>query len=92
MTREEFLKRFKWDTVMWLVGFVNIVALIPQPMAIVRTQNVSGIAIEMFVLFAFVQTAVAIESFIKRSYGLMTSMIASAVLSVSTICLVLYYR
>lgn len=92
MTREEFSKRFRWDKVMWVMGFVNVAALLPQPIGIIQTHNASGVSIGMFALFIAVQVAVAIESFIKRSYGLMTSMIISALLSATTIGLVLCYR
>ena len=92
MTREEFARRFRWNSVMWVMGFVNVVALLPQPIAILRTHNVSGVSVLMLVLFFFIQVSVAIESYIKRSYGLMTSMIISAVLSATTISLVFYYR
>jgi uncharacterized protein with PQ loop repeat len=92
MTREEFSKRFRWNTVMWLIGFVNVVALLPQPLEIIKTHNASGVSVGMFALFIVVQGTVAIESFIKRSYGLMTSMVISVILSTTTIALVLYYR
>ncbi|HEY9586164.1 MAG TPA: PQ-loop domain-containing transporter [Candidatus Paceibacterota bacterium] len=92
MTREQFARTFRWDKIMWVMGFVNVVALLPQPVAIVRTHNVSGISVGMFVLFILVQASVATESFIKRSYGLMCSMIVSVLLSMTTIGLVLYYR
>ncbi len=92
MTREEFAQRFRWDKVMWLMGLVNVLAILPQPISILRSQNASGVSIGMFVLFILVQVSVAVESFIKRSYGLMTSMIVSVLLSATTIGLILYYR
>lgn len=92
MTREEFVRKFRWDKVMWVMGFVNIAALLPQPIGILQTHNASGVSIGMFALFILVQVSVAIESFIKRSYGLMTSMIVSTLLSATTIGLVLYFR
>lgn len=92
MTREEFVQRFRWNKVMWVMGFVNVLAILPQPISILQSHNASGVSIGMFVMFILVQISVAIESFIKRSYGLMTSMIVSALLSATTIGLVLYYR
>lgn len=77
---------------MWAVGFVNVAALMPQPIAIIQTHQVSGISISMFVLFAFVQAVFAIEFFLKRSWGAMTSMIASLTLSLVTIGLVLWFQ
>ena len=91
MTREEFIKRFQWNKVMWLIGFVNIIALIPQPVAIIRTGVVAGVAWQMFAIFAVVQAVFAIEFFLKKSWSGMVSMSISFCLSILTIVLYFMY-
>lgn len=92
MTREEFAQLVHWGTVMWVMGFVNVVAMTPQPLKILKTKNAKSVSIAMFALFFFVQVSVALDAFIHRSGGLMWSMIVSAVLSLTTIALALRYR
>ncbi len=92
MTREQFARECRWNTVMLVIGFVNVAAIVPQPLKIYQAHQAGGVSIMMFLLFIMVQAAVAIESFIKRSYGLMWSMVVSALLSVTTIGLALIYR
>ena len=92
MTREQFVQKFHWNTVMWVIGFVNVIALIPQPVQIVMTRSSRDVSIWMFVLFFFVQTAFTIEFFLKKSWGAMVSLGVAGVLSLITIGLALHYR
>ncbi|MFZ3020208.1 MAG: PQ-loop domain-containing transporter [Minisyncoccia bacterium] len=92
MTREEFVRKFHWNKVMWVIGFVNIIALIPQPVQIALTHSSKDVSIWMFILFFFVQVTFTIEFFLKKSWGAMFSLGTSGVLSLITIALALRYR
>ena len=92
MTRDNFVQRFHWNKIMWLVGFVNVIALIPQPLKILKTHSVKDISISMFILFFIVQMAFTIEFFLKKSWGPMVSLATSGFLSLITVGLVLFYR
>jgi uncharacterized protein with PQ loop repeat len=92
MTREQFVKKFYWDQVMWLMSIVNVVAMIPQPLKIISTREVAGVSSSMFVMFALIQVTFAIEFFLKKSWSAMISMGISFLLSLLTIGLLFYYR
>lgn len=92
MTREEFAKRFRWDTVVWLAGFANVVALLPQPFKILEVRDVSALSPTMFLIFLGVQVTFAVEGYIKKSYGMFFSMGVSAALSTWILYLIWYFR
>lgn len=92
MTREQFIKKFRWNESMWVFGAINVVALIPQPLAIILTEEATGVSTLTYIIFAFLQAVFAVEFYLKKSYGGMVSMIASFVLSSITLGLIFLYR
>ncbi len=92
MTREEFVKKFHWNRIMWLMSIVNVFALALQPIAIVRTGVVAGVSWQMFATFAVVQAAFGVEFFLKKSWSGMISMLVTFCISILTIILYFAYK
>jgi uncharacterized protein with PQ loop repeat len=92
VTRDLIAKRIRWSFIIWLAGMVNVTAMLPQLVRIIRTRNIEGLALAMFVLYFLVQVAFSIEGFFRRNRMLMVCMGLSAVVSGTIILLVTYLR
>jgi uncharacterized protein with PQ loop repeat len=85
-------KENHWSFIIWLAGLVNVTAMLPQLARIIRTRNIEGLSLVMFVLYFLVQVAFSIEGFFKKNRMLMVCMGLSAVVSGTIILLVAYLR
>lgn len=92
MTREQFAKRIRWPFIIWSAGIVNVSAMLPQLVKIVRTRNVEGLALEMFVIYLCIQVAFCLEGYFRRNRMLMVCLGLSAAVSATIIALVLSLR
>ena len=92
MTRDEFADRIHWSFIIWTMGIINVGAMLPQLVRLIQTQVTEGLAIQMFVIYAAVQAAFAVEGYFKRSTVLMICMTLSAIISVTVIALIIAYR
>ena len=92
MTRDLIAKRIHWSLIIWLAGMVNVTAMLPQLVRIIRTRDVAALSLAMFVLYFLVQVAFSIEGFFKKNRMLMVCMGLSAVVSGMIIVLVTYLR
>ncbi len=92
MTREEFAKKIHWPFIIWLAGFVNVGAMLPQLIKIIQTKKVEGLALEMFVIYFFIQVAFALEGYFKKNMVFLVCLGLSALVSASIISLVVYLR
>ena len=92
MTRDLIAKRIHWSFIIWLAGLINVTAMLPQLARIIRTRNIQGLSLAMFVLYFLVQVAFSIEGFFKKNRMLMVCMGLSAVVSGTIILLVAYLR
>ncbi len=92
MTRDLIAKKIHWSFIIWLAGMVNVTAMLPQLVRIIRTRNIAGLSLAMFVLYFLVQVAFSIEGFFKKNRMLMVCMGLSAVVSGMIIVLVTYLR
>ena len=92
MTRDEFAKTIHWPIIIWTMGIINVGAMLPQLVRLIQTQVTEGLAIQMFVIYAGVQAAFAMEGYFKRSNVLLICMTLSAIISVTVIALILGYR
>src|SRR6266566_5951894 len=61
VTRDLIAKRIHWSFIIWLAGMVNVTAMLPQLVRIIRTRNIEGLSLAMFVLYFLVQVAFSIE-------------------------------
>ena len=77
---------------MWVFGAINVVALIPQPLAIVLTEEATGVSWITYAIFALLQGVFGVEFYLKKSWGGMVSMIASFVLSLITLLVIYIYK
>jgi uncharacterized protein with PQ loop repeat len=92
MTRDEFVRKFHWNKIIWVVGIISVVALVPQPLKILQTHSVKDISLSMFLMLIIVQAGFATEFYLKKSWGPMICQSICAVLSMLTVGLVLFYR
>ena len=92
MTRDLIAKRIHWSLIIWLAGMVNVTAMLPQLVRIIRTRNIEDLSLAMFVLYFPVQVAFSVEGFFKKHRMLMVCMGLSAVVSGMIIVLVTYLR
>ena len=90
--REEIAKKIRWPFIIWLIGFVNVAAMLPQLYQIMTTKNVAGLSLTMFAIYFLIQVAFSLEGYLKRNRMLMVCMGLSALVSVSIIALVMYLR
>ena len=78
MNREEVENIIRWPFIIWSMGIVNVCAMLPQLLRLVQTQETEGLAIQMFVIYAAVQAAFALEGYFKRSTVLLICMALSS--------------
>jgi len=92
LTREEVAKRIRWERIIWTAGLANVGGMLPQLHQIVKTRNVEGLSLEMFVIYFFIQVAFSLQGFFRRDKMLIVCLGLSAVVSATIIVLVLYLR
>ncbi len=92
MTRDEFAKKFHWEKIIFLIGIVNALAVVPQLIQILKTQETKGLSIEMLFVFLFVQIGFTTHGYIMRDKALLYCIGLSAVINTATIASALYFR
>lgn len=92
MTREQVAMKIRWSFVMWLVGIANVGAMLPQLVRIMQTKNTDGLAIEMFIIYFFIQVAFSLDGYFKKNMVLMVCVGLTAVVNAAVISMVLYLR
>jgi len=81
MTREQFAKKIRWPFIIWIFGFINVGAMIPQLYKIINTKSVEGLSIEMFIVYSLVQIAFSLNGYFTRDRVLMICLGLSAFIS-----------
>lgn len=92
MTREHVAEMIHWSTIMYVMGFINVTAMLPQLYRLHTTKDAKGLSLLMFSIFLLVQSAFALQGFFTRDVVLMTSLGMSAVVSFTTISYTLFLR
>jgi len=92
LTREEIEKKIHWNIIFWIAGLVNMGAMLPQLYQTVKTRNVEGISLEMFIIFFFLQLAFGLQGFFRHDKVQTASMGLGAVVTVVIIGLVFFLR
>ncbi len=92
MTREQFAMKIRWQTIIWAVGIVNVIAMLPQLVRIIRTHAIQGLSLEMFLVYFLIQIAFSFEGFFTRNRMLMVCMALSAIVSATVIGFVIWIR
>jgi len=49
MTREQVAGKIYWSWIIWLFGFVNVGAMLPQLLQVFQTRKTEGLSLEMLV-------------------------------------------
>jgi uncharacterized protein with PQ loop repeat len=92
MTRQQFASRIRWPLIVWTCGLMNVVAMLPQLIQILSTKKVENVSVSMFIIYEVIQIGFALDGFFKRNKVLMVCMTLSAIVTMSIVCLIVYYR
>lgn len=90
MTREEVAQKIHWSRIIWLAGWVNITAMLPQLYTLISTRSSAGLNLKMIWIYLGTQMCFSIHGFFQRDRILMITLGLSAVVSITTL-LVAYY-
>ncbi len=72
--------------------YLNVVALLPQPIQIIKSGNTEGVSIWMWLLFFVFQAAISLHGLLNlRSKSMFLGMGGSAIVSLTTLVLCLFY-
>ena len=92
MTREAVSALIHWPMIIWVVGIVNVSAMLPQLVKLIRTHETKGLSLGTVWIFFGTQTALSLEGYFTRNAMLMWCLGLSACVSAMVISLVTYYR
>ena len=92
LKRERIAQKIRWQVIIWIVGLVNVAAMLPQLYRILTTHKTEALSIEMFVLYGVIQLALSLDGFFKRNTMLMVCMGLSSLVSTSIIGCIIYFR
>jgi hypothetical protein len=88
MTREQFAEKIRWPIIFAFIGFVNVIAMVPQLWQIITTREVGGISLTTYAIYWGIQVGFGVDGFFKRN----NTMVASLMMTTSIITSVLYLR
>ena len=91
MTREEFAKKVRWPFIIWLAGIISIVAMLPQLVKIIATQQVNDFSLFTFVMVFLIQSAFSLEGFFSRNRVVMICSGGSAMVTLSIAVLIVIF-
>ena len=92
MKREDVAAKIHWAWIIWVVGLVNVGAMLPQLYQLGTTQKTEGLSLGMFWMYFGIQVAFSLEGYFKRNRMLMVCLGLSAVVSAIIIGTVLHLR
>jgi uncharacterized protein with PQ loop repeat len=92
MKREDIEKIIHWKIIISLVGILNVSAMLPQLIKIIRHRTVESLAIEMFLIYFIVQIGLSADAFFRRNLPILICMIVSATISAAIIISILILR
>lgn len=92
MTREQIALKIHWRSIIWVAGLVNVVAMLPQLIQILRTQETAGISTTMFWIYFVIQIAFGLEGYFTRNKMFMWCLGLSALVSALNLFFIYYFR
>jgi uncharacterized protein with PQ loop repeat len=92
LTKTEFAKSINWPTIMWIVGFANVFAVLPQFFSVLYTKETEGLSISMLSIFLVVQIALSTDGYFRSDRMPMVCFGISSIINISTIVISLYFR
>jgi len=91
MTREEFAAKIHWHKIFWILGLVNVGAMLPQLVKILENKSAKGLSLAMVIIYLVIQIGFAGQGFFRRDRTLFTVMLLSAAVSVAVLVFALHY-
>lgn len=93
MTREAFAALIHWNAIIWFIGLVNVGAMLPQLVKLIRKpESAEGLALGMYITYFIIQVSFALEGYFRRNTMLMVCMLLSACVSIVVILLICLFR
>ncbi len=92
MNREKLRDHPLWGTFMMLMGIVNVGAMLPQLITIVREENASGVSLLMYLLFFIIQAAFGVNAWAHRDRRFMICMLMAMTVTAAIIVSIICYR
>jgi uncharacterized protein with PQ loop repeat len=92
MTREQFAQKIRWQFIVWLAGFVNVIAMLPQLVRLLTERKTDGISLQMFYIYLAIQVAFCFDGYFKRNKVFFVCMGLSALLTTTNIVTVIVLR
>jgi len=81
MTREAVATMIGWSWIIWTVGLINVGAMVPQLIKLIKTRKTEGLSMGMIVIYFGIQIAFMIEGYFSYNEMLRVCMGFSAVMS-----------
>lgn len=83
------LQHKHFDTITGSLFFMNPVALAPQLVTVIKANNVEGVSVSLWVIFATLQAAFTLVGIKAKNFGMFVSMALSAMISLSIVFITL---
>ncbi len=81
MTREAIAQLIGWSWIIWTIGFINVGAMVPQFIKLIKTRETKGLSMGMIGIYLGIQIAFALEGYFNHNEMLRVCMGLSAVMS-----------
>jgi uncharacterized protein with PQ loop repeat len=88
MTREMIAQAIHWDVIFLTFGIINVGAMLPQLVQLVKTRTTDGLEPKMFWIYFMTQTAFSLQGYFRHDATLMYSLGLSAAVSMTIIVLI----
>ena len=91
MTREQVAEKIRWSTIIWVVGMVNPLFMVPQLYKIWETGTATGVSLITMIILFFLQTGFGLHGFFRRDSMLMVSNALACTVTFSTTTSAVYF-
>jgi uncharacterized protein with PQ loop repeat len=92
MTREQVADVIGWSWIVSAIGVLNVVAMLPQLVSVIRTRKTDGLSLQTFGTILLIQLGFAAHGFFTRDSTLMLSNGVAASVNLATIIFVISIR
>ncbi len=92
LSREQIADMIGWEHVFWVVGMINVGAMLPQIVRLIITEKSKDIAPTMIWVYLGTQIGFGLQGYFTRQPAQAWTMGISAAMSVLTLALIYKYR
>ncbi|OGG48181.1 hypothetical protein A2761_00505 [Candidatus Kaiserbacteria bacterium RIFCSPHIGHO2_01_FULL_51_33] len=92
MTREEIAGLIYWEKIIWLIGLINPLFMLPQLWQIWKTRIVVGLSLPTLGILILIQGGFAAHGFFIRDPIIMWSNSGATAMSVAVVFSIIYLR